>query len=72
MEPAMPMILRPLRHSDTAPRVARFAQAAFEGMRRLLGPLHDESYVLVDAVDGDAYSLGGRTENGRWAAAHPG
>ncbi len=51
---------------------AAFVAAAFEDMRALLGPLHDESYVLVHAVDGDAYGYGGRTQNGRWAASHPG
>ncbi len=50
----------------------RFVRAAFEGMQALLGPLHEESYVLVHAADGDAYGYGGRTQNGRWAAAHPG
>lgn len=50
----------------------RFVRAAFDGMRQLLGPLHEESYVLVHAADGDAYGYGGRTQNGRWAAAHPG
>jgi len=54
--------------SDTT----RFVQAVFEGMRELLGPVHEESYALVHAVDGDAYGYGGRTQNGRWAAAHPG
>ena len=49
-----------------------FVSAAFAGMRGLLGPLHEESYVLVHAVDGDAYGYGGRTQNGRWAEAHPG
>ena len=49
-----------------------FVKAAFEGMQALLGPLHEESYVLVHAADGDAYGYGGRTQNGRWAAAHPG
>jgi len=50
----------------------RFVRAAFEGMQVLLGSLHEESYVLVHAADGDAYGYGGRTQNGRWAAAHPG
>jgi len=50
----------------------RFVQATFAGMQELLGPLHEESYVLVHAVDADAYGYGGRTQNGRWAAAHPG
>lgn len=49
-----------------------FVGAVFDGMQALLGPLHEESYVLVHAVDGDAYGYGGRTQNGRWAAAHPG
>jgi 4-oxalocrotonate tautomerase len=48
-----------------------FVGAVFEGMQELLGPLHEESYVLVHAVDGDAYGYGGRTQNGRWAAANP-
>jgi 4-oxalocrotonate tautomerase len=51
---------------------AAFVAQAFEDMRALLGPLHEESYVLVHAVDGDAYGYGGRTQNGRWAASHPG
>src|SRR5579875_2201886 len=32
-----------------------FVKAVFDGMQDLLGPLHEESYVLVHAVDGDAY-----------------
>ncbi|MFC7053681.1 4-oxalocrotonate tautomerase family protein [Hansschlegelia quercus] len=47
---------------------ASFVEAAFAGMADLLGPLHEESYVLVHAVDGDAYGYGGRTQNARWAA----
>jgi 4-oxalocrotonate tautomerase len=49
-----------------------FVNAAFAGMQALLGPLHEECYVLVHAVDGDAYGYGGRTQNGRWSAANPG
>jgi 4-oxalocrotonate tautomerase len=49
-----------------------FVKAIFEGMQPLLGPLHEESYVLVHAVDGDAYGYGGRSQNGRWALANPG
>jgi 4-oxalocrotonate tautomerase len=48
-----------------------FVAAAFAAMGELLGPLHEESYVLVHAADGDAYGYGGRTQNGRWAEAHP-
>ncbi len=49
-----------------------FVRAAFTGMEELLGPLHEECYVFVHAVDGDAYGYGGRTQNGRWAVANPG
>ena len=49
-----------------------FVKATFEEMQALLGPLHEECYVLVQAVDGDAYGYGGRTQNGRWAVANPG
>jgi 4-oxalocrotonate tautomerase len=49
-----------------------FVREAFAGMAGLLGPLHEECYVFVHAADGDAYGYGGRTQNGRWAVAHPG
>lgn len=49
-----------------------FIAAVFKAFQGLLGPLHEESYVLVHAVDGDGYGYGGRTQNGRWAEAHPG
>lgn len=58
--------------TNTKAETTAFVRAAFAGMEALLGPLHDESYVLVHAVDGDAYGFGGRTQNGRWAAANPG
>lgn len=50
----------------------RFVAATFDGMVTLLSPTHPESYVLVHAVDGHAYGYGGRTQEGRWAAANPG
>jgi 4-oxalocrotonate tautomerase len=58
--------------TNTKAETASFVAAAFDAMSAVLGPVHDESYVLVHAVDGDAYGYGGRTQNGRWAAAHPG
>ncbi|MGH8199243.1 MAG: hypothetical protein ACREVO_02570 [Steroidobacteraceae bacterium] len=58
--------------TNSKSETTRFVRVAFDGMRERLGPLHEESYVLVHAADGDAYGYGGRTQNGRWAAAHPG
>ena len=58
--------------TNTKAETTAFVKAAFEGMRTLMGPLHEESYVLVHATDGDAYGYGGRTQNGRWAEKSPG
>ncbi|MGY4395454.1 4-oxalocrotonate tautomerase [Sphingomonas sp. UYAg733] len=58
--------------TNTKAETTAFVTAAYEGMAELLGPLHDECYVYVHAADGDAYGFGGRTQNGRWAAANPG
>jgi 4-oxalocrotonate tautomerase len=58
--------------TNTKAETAAFVRAAYDGMRALLGPLHDECYVFVHATDGDAYGYGGRTQNARWAAVHPG
>ena len=58
--------------TNTKAETTAFIRSAYEGMATLLGPLHEECYVHVHAADGDAYGYGGRTQNGRWAAANPG
>jgi 4-oxalocrotonate tautomerase len=45
---------------------AAFVKAMFEEMQKLLGPLHNECYVHVDDVRGDAYGYGGLTQNERY------
>ena len=57
--------------TNTKGETASFVRAAFADLTALLGKVHEESYVLVHATDGDAYGYGGRTQNARWAAAHP-
>ena len=44
-----------------------FLAATFARMGELLGPLHQESYVHVNEVRGDAYGYGGITQNERYA-----
>ncbi len=58
--------------TNTKAETARFVREAFAGMESLFGPLHSESYVLVQAADGHAYGYGGRTQEARWAEANPG
>jgi 4-oxalocrotonate tautomerase len=55
--------------TNTRSETTAFVRAAFERIGALLGPLHEESYALVHAVDGHAYGYGGRTQEGRLAAA---
>lgn len=52
--------------SNTKAETASFVAAAFDA---ILCAAHEEGSVRVHAVDGDAYGYGGRTQNGRWAAA---
>ncbi len=58
--------------TNTKADTTAFVKAAHAGMQQLIGPLHEECYAFVHAVDGDAYGYGGRTQNGRWAVANPG
>jgi 4-oxalocrotonate tautomerase len=46
--------------TNTKGETTTFVKAAYEGMQALLGPLHEECYVHVQATDGDAYRYGGR------------
>jgi len=54
--------------TNTREEKAAFVAAAFSAMNKLIGPLHNESYVHVDDVRGDAYGYGGLTQNERHAA----
>jgi 4-oxalocrotonate tautomerase len=55
--------------TNTKDEKAAFVAAAFQAMERLLGPLHEESYVHVHDVRGDAYGYGGLTQERRYIAA---
>ena len=54
--------------TNTKDEKAAFIAAAYEAMARLLGPLHEESYVHVHDVRGDAYGFGGLTQERRYIA----
>ena len=55
--------------TNTREEKAAFIATAFARMNELIGPLHNESYVHVDDVRGDAYGYGGLTQNERYAAS---
>jgi 4-oxalocrotonate tautomerase len=56
--------------TNTKDETTEYVQRVHREMSALLGTVHEASYVLVHAVDGDAYGYGGRTQNARWSAAH--
>ena len=54
--------------TNTKDEKAAYLAAVFQRMGELLGPLHEESYVHVDEVRGDAYGFGGLTQERRYIA----
>jgi 4-oxalocrotonate tautomerase len=60
--------IRIVEGTNTREEKAAFVAAMFARMHELLGPLHNESYVYVNEVRGDAYGYGGLTQNERYFA----
>ena len=54
--------------TNTKDEKAAYIAAMFARMGELLGPLHNESYLHVDEVKGDAYGFGGLTQERRYIA----
>jgi 4-oxalocrotonate tautomerase len=50
---------------------ARYVAATFAAMRRLLGDVHEESYVHVHEARADGYGYGGLTQERRYIASRP-
>ena len=54
--------------TNTKDEKALYLAEVFGLMRRILGELHEESYVLVHEVPADAYGFGGLTQEHRYVA----
>jgi 4-oxalocrotonate tautomerase len=54
--------------TNTKDEKAAYLAAVFARMAELLGPLHNETYLHVDEVKGDAYGFGGLTQERRYIA----
>lgn len=54
--------------TNTKDEKAAYLAAVFARMGELLGPLHEETYLHVDEVKGDAYGFGGLTQEQRYIA----
>jgi len=57
-------------NTNTKDETTEWVRRVYDEMNALVGPVHEASYVLVHAVDGDAYGYGGLTQNLRWARKH--
>lgn len=52
--------------TNTKDEKAQYIKEAFEGFERLLGNLHEESYIYVQDVRATAYGFGGKTQEFRY------
>lgn len=52
--------------TNTKDEKAQYIKEAFEGFEKILGNLHEESYVYVTDVRATAYGYGGKTQEYRY------
>lgn len=52
--------------TNTKDEKARYIKEAFEGFARILGNLHEESYIYVQDVRAASYGYGGKTQEYRY------
>jgi len=52
--------------TNTKDEKAQYIKEAFEGFEKILGDLHEESYVYVADVRATAYGYGGKTQEYRY------
>ncbi|HUX90744.1 MAG TPA: 4-oxalocrotonate tautomerase family protein [Gallionellaceae bacterium] len=56
--------------TNTKAEKAQYIREAFDAFSRLLGNLHEESYIYVEDVRATAYGYGGRTQEYRYHHSH--
>jgi 4-oxalocrotonate tautomerase len=52
--------------TNTKAELADYLQSVFAAMENLIGPVHEESYILVHEVPAAAYGYGGKTQEFRF------
>lgn len=57
--------------TNTKDEKAQYVKECFEAFGRLLGDLHEESYIYVHDVRAEAYGFGGLTQEYRYIKAKP-
>ena len=54
--------------TNTKPEMADYIEGVFAAMGRLLGALHETSYIVVHEVPAAAWGFGGKTQEHRFVA----
>ena len=54
--------------TNTKDEKAQYIKEAFEGFERILGNIHEESYIYVQDVRATSYGYGGKTQEYRYHA----
>lgn len=57
--------------TNTKDEKAQYIAESFEAFEKLLGNVHDESYIYIHDVRAEAYGFGGRTQEWRYIKAKP-
>lgn len=52
--------------TNTKDEKAQYIKEAFEGFNRILGNLHEESYIYIEDVRATSYGYGGKTQEFRY------
>jgi 4-oxalocrotonate tautomerase len=55
--------------TNTKDEMARYIEAAFAGLKEILGEVHPESYICVQEVRAFSWGYGGRTQENRYIAS---
>jgi len=55
-----------VNETNTRQEKAQYVAEAFAAFEKLLGPLHEESYIYVQDVRATAYGYGGKTQEYRY------
>ncbi|MES2282124.1 MAG: 4-oxalocrotonate tautomerase family protein [Pseudomonadota bacterium] len=57
--------------TNTKDEKAQYITESFHAFEKLLGRVHDESYIYIHDVRAEAYGFGGRTQEWRYIKAKP-
>ncbi|MBI2726067.1 MAG: tautomerase family protein [Polaromonas sp.] len=57
--------------TNTKDEKAQYIAESFQAFEKLLGNVHDESYIHIHDVRAEAYGFGGRTQEWRYIKAKP-